>query len=1288
MVRSSGSSGGSGHGGFGRGRALPDKIGPYPIKGHLGGGGQGDVYLGFHPSFEIDVAIKVLNEAFREPEQLQRIKVEAQTMVRLAAPNVVRVYDFNLEGPYLVMEYCKHGDLTHYLMTRRRHPLSETIGIVRQICDALVVAHEHDPPILHRDIKPANVLFHNGVPKVTDFGLAKMLGGGSGLTSTRGPMGTPRYMSPEQLQDASRVDQRTDLWAVGIILYELLTWSRPFDKSGDTYFNIMLRTRTEPPRNPPYELPGPIMAVILKALEKEPEHRFRSAREMRDALDQALREIPDAVQMMLPPEEMVDDLSRLSARVAEHLDSGQEQEAYTLIQEICQAAPENSIGKYWRKRVKQSGRSGGSSGGAVDTAGRVEGEQAADELIAIRRMIEKRDFRAARVRCGEIISRFPDNTVVHGLLDTIRKAEAGFRQDLDDAHKAADAARDRGDFRAVHAIWTGMDGKYPGDRDIKAEFVVAAREKEIAEQREAHAALDKVLEQRRRDGDLNGAAQALRTYTSSYPQDQDAARDLRHVEEELRSRVRAEQIAALQAQTATLRATGRLSEAVALWEALLQEDADADQAARELQSLRAEIAAQERQRRLDLSRARAAELSARGELRGALQEWTSYHLDYADDRDAAAEIESLKQRIAEQRRRTMQTEIDRLAGTLQSRLEAGRYASLTGVGKAAGEVLRAARTTTSGDVEALDGLRRNLVVAIERGEADLADHLAAQRAEVQKRLAELSDWLPAGPAVEATGALPAEQDLRRAMAAGLGVLCDLQSADVVGDPIERTAAAARAMDETITALSRDRQQALDTAKLAAREALTTARATVDRLVALAQEISRLDQSAQPLVARLEQLEAQVDSRVPERLTAVAAQVQALREEADSRLVEARWQLSSELAAMLHQGRILLVEAPAEALQDLIPRTLAALRENMAEGKGAECTLAQLRSELGKELGIATGARKAHLDEARQRWQAALKAWREVLSADLGSGVAIEGRKIEIAGDTALSASRSEDLIGWAALLEGLTRRYRLESVWIEQSNDVLGIEGPLASDGLPHDEPEPAQRRLLADYRRAIVSGNGDACRALGTELKKQAGARQVGDDRSPEELPPVPPLSKSLRRFNELYAPGNLRSFDELASRYEKSRSQKRGAEASRLEEELEAAYRKMLRPPPIWRGPVVQWAGAALVAMIVAWFIIVPPPPPTAVTLLSPAGEAVISEVLRNGSPQEGLAGEVPEEGRTWADPEPGRYTVKVEGGDRAVEFVVPGQSLVLLPGGEIDYTRILLEELGLESLTADME
>jgi serine/threonine protein kinase len=1286
LIRSGGSSGGSGPAGVGGGRALPDKIGPYPVKGHLGGGGQGDVYLGFHPHFEIEVAIKVLNEAFRQPEQLERIKVEAQTMVRLAAPNVVRVFDFNLEGPYLVMEYCRDGDLTHYIMTRRRRPLSETVSVVRQICEALIVAHEHDPPILHRDIKPANVLFQKGVPKVTDFGLAKMLGGGSGLTSTRGPMGTPRYMSPEQLQDASRVDQRTDLWSVGIILYELLTWSRPFDKSGDTYFNIMLRTRTEPPRKPPYDLPAPIMAVILKALEKEPDDRFRSAREMRDALDQAVRAIPDAGQLILPPEELVDDISRLSARVAERIESGNSQDAFTLVQEICQIAPEHSVGRYWRKKFKDTGQTGSSSGGAIDTGRRGEADWVANEVSSVEEILKGRDYRRARQRVGEILIKYPDNTVVQRLLETIRKEESDLRQDLDDAHRAADAAREKNDFRRLHEIWAELDRKYPDYRDIKAELVVAAREREIAEQREARQALDAVVAERRRSGDLGGAIDALRRYTASYPQDHEARRALVELEETLRAQVRSGQIAALRAQTEVLRGAGRLQEAVALWETCLREDPEAAEAARELQAVRDGIAALERQRRLGITRARAGELAGRQQLRAALDAWEAYRADYPDESEAAAEIVRLEGAIAEARRGALQAEIDRFAAQVEKRLAAGRYSSLTGAGADLGAALRAARTPT-GDPQALDALRRRLIAATDGAENRLAEELAGRRARVEGALAELSEWLPAGPDIDPGRALPAEQDLRRAMAAGLAALCDLLPVDGDGDPIERMEGAARELAATSTALARSRQQALDEARAAARQALDAACTAAERLAPLARENLESAEAPASLGARLEQLSAQIDSKVPERLIAVAGQLNSVRDEAEARLAAARFDLCDELAALLHRGRGLLVEAPAPALQDLIGRTVAALREEGGVGKGSDRALVDLGAALRRELEVAAASLGTRLEEARRRWQAALSSWREVLSADLGSSLDLEARKIEIAGDTSLASSRAEDLAGWAAQLEGLTRRYRLESAWIEHANDVLEIEGPLGSDGLPHEEPGGTQRKLLVDYRKALAAGDGGACRALGPALKQQAGDRQAGGHRAPGDLPPVPPLSGPLRRFNETYSPGNLRRFDELASRYEKSRSQGRAAEASRLQEELETAYRTMLRPPPIWRGAAARSAVAAALLCAVAWYIVVPPEEPTSVTILSPAGDVEITEVRRDGEIQSGLAGRITEEGRTWSDLSPGRYTVGVAGG-RQFNFDVPGQSFLLLPSEEVDYPAILLRELGLERAMADAD
>jgi serine/threonine protein kinase len=388
---------------------LPEKINRYVVKRLLGKGGQGAVYHAYDPNLAIDVAVKVLHPDFRSEEFIDRIRAEARTAVRLTAPNVVRVYDFDEQYPYLVMEYCGDGDLNHYLKMRRRRSLAEIASITGQICDALIAAHEHDPPILHRDLKPGNVLFQKQTPKVADFGLAKMLGGGTGLTTTRGVMGTVRYCSPEQLRDASKVDQRTDIWAAGVVLYELLTWMRPFDKPGDSFVSVAVRVHTESPRQPPYEIPAPLMGVILRALEKDADKRYRSAREMRQALDEALRAIPGAADIMLPPEEVVDDRSQKAAQVASLLDAGRSQDAATIVQAIRRSDPDDSLGVYWQRRVKEVSQEGASSspgqgvsGGAAEEPGGI-----AQQLGSIQSLIQSRQYREARQRIGELILQAP-----------------------------------------------------------------------------------------------------------------------------------------------------------------------------------------------------------------------------------------------------------------------------------------------------------------------------------------------------------------------------------------------------------------------------------------------------------------------------------------------------------------------------------------------------------------------------------------------------------------------------------------------------------------------------------------------------------------------------------------------------------------------------------------------------------------------------------------------------------------------------------------------------------------
>jgi serine/threonine-protein kinase len=186
------------------------------------------------------------------------------------------------------MEYLEGTDLGGLVRQRGPLPPEEAIDYVLQACHAVAEAHAHG--IIHRDLKPANLFLTrrpDGGPlvKVLDFGIAKIVGveGAPDLTATSQYMGSPSYMSPEQVRSAKRVDARTDLWALGVILYELLSGAPPFD--GESTGDVFVKISTEPPRPfmPPIPMPG-IEAVILRCLEKDPEQRFRDVGELAAAL--------------------------------------------------------------------------------------------------------------------------------------------------------------------------------------------------------------------------------------------------------------------------------------------------------------------------------------------------------------------------------------------------------------------------------------------------------------------------------------------------------------------------------------------------------------------------------------------------------------------------------------------------------------------------------------------------------------------------------------------------------------------------------------------------------------------------------------------------------------------------------------------------------------------------------------------------------------------------------------------------------------------------------------------
>ena len=285
--------------------------GRYRVLRRLGEGGMGEVFLTHHESIEKPVALKVLKPEFSErADVVARFQQEAKSASRVKHPNVVDVFDFGklLDGRfYLALEYLDGHDLGVEMNKARLSP-GRAIEIVLQVCSALAAAHA--AAVVHRDMKPENVFLctERGVQtiKIVDFGIAKLRAIGSGLeggpeekrlTRAGAIFGTPEYMAPEQVEGPD-VDARADIYAVGIMLYELLTGRVPFQGSSPVH-TLTLHMHDAPPRfrdvDPHTDVSATLEAVVMQAIEKAPEARFSSM----DELANALRSTPEAMELGL-----------------------------------------------------------------------------------------------------------------------------------------------------------------------------------------------------------------------------------------------------------------------------------------------------------------------------------------------------------------------------------------------------------------------------------------------------------------------------------------------------------------------------------------------------------------------------------------------------------------------------------------------------------------------------------------------------------------------------------------------------------------------------------------------------------------------------------------------------------------------------------------------------------------------------------------------------------------------------------------------------------------------------
>lgn len=301
----------------------------YRVDAVLGQGGMGVVVAATHTELDQKVALKfLLPSVAADPSVASRFLREARASARLKSPHVARTLDTGrLEDgrPFIVMEFLEGRDLAAELEGRAEpFPVADAASYVLQACDALAEAHAAG--IVHRDLKPANLFLargHDGRPtvKVLDFGISKTLEGEEGatpssLTTTNAVLGSPAYMSPEQMRASRGVDARTDIWALGVALYELLTNHIPFPAKSQVEMVVMVtQDAPTPPTVYRADLPPEVERIILKCLAKDPDHRFADVAELAKEL---VRFAPPRDHVIA---ERIADIATARARVTAPLSS-------------------------------------------------------------------------------------------------------------------------------------------------------------------------------------------------------------------------------------------------------------------------------------------------------------------------------------------------------------------------------------------------------------------------------------------------------------------------------------------------------------------------------------------------------------------------------------------------------------------------------------------------------------------------------------------------------------------------------------------------------------------------------------------------------------------------------------------------------------------------------------------------------------------------------------------------------------------------------------------------------
>jgi serine/threonine-protein kinase len=417
---------------------------------------MGLVYRAFDKHLGREVAIKTITEGFAgDPEMLERFYREAAKTGMLKHPNIVTVYDLGeQEGfPYIVMEYVAGEALDRMIQSARPLPLAFRLKIVEQVCSALAYAHRND--VIHRDVKPANVIVQpDGVAKLLDFGIARQEKQERGLTRTGNVIGTIHYMAPERLRDRA-FDGRSDIFSVGIMLYQLLTGQLPFTGEDFSVVQKLLNEKHPPLSNYLHDYPAALDAILDRSLAKDPDQRYNSADEMAAEIYAVAEEVKKSqvLEMIEQAESLVKDQEYTKAR--------------EILLQVTKLDAQHTKARQLLVAVQQNLA-------LLQRAGQIRELKFQAEAA-----LHERQYDLAIGHLEEALRMDPSSSELAEMLGSVRGKKLA-RERIEGYLRQADGARSRGDLEAAQAIIAKALDLDKDDSRVRAAYAAVVQQVEEA----------------------------------------------------------------------------------------------------------------------------------------------------------------------------------------------------------------------------------------------------------------------------------------------------------------------------------------------------------------------------------------------------------------------------------------------------------------------------------------------------------------------------------------------------------------------------------------------------------------------------------------------------------------------------------------------------------------------------------------------------------------------------------------------------------------------------------------